>query len=105
MDVYSAYGLDQGLEEILGDVSVLPFPSQDSSGRKPSWIRRGISKIFCPGTAPLAGRISETNYNTKRALFAMASVIRDQQNQIDELYEALRTVKARQHMDNPDAAE
>ena len=93
-DLFSAYGLDQGLEKILGDVGVSPAAADEGQGGSSGLVGRILSRVFRPALFPFARRLTQTNYNTKRALFAMASVIRDQQHQLDELYEEVRRLNS-----------
>lgn len=89
-EVYTAYQLDSGIEEIMGDVSVSAVDAADNDGGIKGLLKKTTGRIVRPALFPVANRLTTTNYNTKKALIIMAQVIRDQQTQIDELYEALR---------------
>ncbi len=94
-DVLSAYDLSEGLEKILGDVSISMADLEGRDSPRGSFPRRMLRKLVGHGAGPFASRVTETNFNTKRALFAMAAIIRDQQHQLDELYEELRRLEGR----------
>ena len=91
--VYSAYQITKGMEEILGNTVVLSaYPSRDHNPLK-RICKRAAGMLFRGALSPFCERITETNYNEKKAMVAMAELIQEQQMQLDELYEQIRRLE------------
>ena len=94
--VYSAYQITKGVEEILGNTVVLPaYPIRDRHPLKRIY-KKVTGVLFRGALSPFSERVTETNYNAKKAMVAMAELIQEQQMQLDELYEQIRRLEEKQ---------